>query len=73
MIMSIIFINGEYKGSTLEVQGPYEQSEQVTEVAVVGGTGKFRLARGYVTFETLYYDPVRVYSATQTNITVLHY
>ena len=73
MIMSIIFINGEYKGSSLEVQGPYEQSKQVTEVAVVGGTRKFRLARGYVTFKTLYYDPVRVYSATQTNITVLHY
>ncbi|KAL1567622.1 dirigent protein 22-like [Salvia divinorum] len=73
MIMSIIFINGKYKGSTLEMQGSYEQSEKVSEVAVVGGTGKFRLARGYVTFKTLYYDPVRVYSATQTNITVLHY
>ncbi|XP_042065215.1 dirigent protein 1-like [Salvia splendens] len=56
VLISIIFINDEYKGSTLEIQGTSSQFEQVREVAVVGGTGKFRLALGYATFETLSYD-----------------
>ncbi|XP_022843418.1 dirigent protein 1-like [Olea europaea var. sylvestris] len=47
VLISIVFTNEEYKGSTLEIQGSSAQFERVREVAVVGGTGKFRLARGY--------------------------
>ncbi|XP_057796768.1 dirigent protein 22-like [Salvia miltiorrhiza] len=73
LLMSVVFINGKYKGSTLEIQGSYAQFEPVAEAAVVGGTGKFRLARGYATYEILSYDPVSGYSVTRSNITVLHY
>ncbi|KAK6141172.1 hypothetical protein DH2020_025090 [Rehmannia glutinosa] len=63
----------DYKGSTLEVQGSSAQFERVREVAVVGGTGKFRLARGYATFETIHYDHALHYAVIQCNVTVLHY
>ncbi|XP_057796677.1 dirigent protein 22-like [Salvia miltiorrhiza] len=71
--LSVVFIDGEHKGSTLEIQGSSAQLEPVREVAVVGGTRKFRLARGYATFETLYYDPARKFAIIQSNITVFHY
>ncbi|XP_057790751.1 dirigent protein 22-like [Salvia miltiorrhiza] len=73
VLISIVFINEEYKGSTLELQGTSAQFERVREVAVVGGTGKFRLARGYATFETLSYDHASHYAVIQCNITALHY
>ncbi|CAI9754853.1 unnamed protein product [Fraxinus pennsylvanica] len=73
VLISIVFTNEEYKGSTLEIQGSSAQFDRVREVAVVGGTGKFRLARGYVSFETIYYDPTIYYVVVQCNVTVLHY
>lgn len=73
VLISIVFVNEEYKGSTLEVQGSSAQFERVREVAVVGGTGIFRLARGYATFETLSYDHATHYAVIQCNVTVLHY
>ncbi|KAL1567623.1 dirigent protein 22-like [Salvia divinorum] len=74
MLMSVVFINGKYKGSTIEIQGSYGQSlVQISEAAIVGGTGKFRLARGYATFKVVSYDAVTGFSITQSNMTVLHY
>ncbi|XP_027064157.1 dirigent protein 22-like [Coffea arabica] len=73
VLVSIVFNNGEFKGSTLEVQGASAQFERVREVAVVGGTGKFRFARGYVTFETIHINSAANLAVIQCNITVLHY
>ncbi|EYU43119.1 hypothetical protein ABFS82_08G115900 [Erythranthe guttata] len=73
VLISIVFTNNEYRGSTLEVQGTSAQFERVREVAVVGGTGIFRLARGYATFETLHYDHALHYAVIQCNVTVYHY
>ncbi|KAM7498314.1 hypothetical protein LguiA_022728 [Lonicera macranthoides] len=46
LLMSIVFTSKEYKGSTLQIQGADRQFESPRESAVVGGTGKFRFARG---------------------------
>lgn len=48
MVFSLIFQNLKYSGSTLEIQGTLRLDQPQSEYAVVGGTGKFRLARGYV-------------------------
>ena len=72
-LMSIVFTNKKYNGSTIEVQGSYKQYEASTEVPVVSGTGKFRFARGYVIFETYFFDIPSGYSIIRCNITVHHY
>ncbi|KAJ8568527.1 hypothetical protein K7X08_028060 [Anisodus acutangulus] len=73
VLISVIFTNEDSKGSTLEIQGASPQFERVREVAVVGGTGKFRLARGYATFETIHFDLAVHYAVIQCNVTILHY
>jgi len=52
MVFTIIFQNMEYNGSTLEIQGTDRFDLPEREWAVVGGTGKFRFARGYVLVTT---------------------
>ena len=70
--VSIVFTNKVYNGSTLELQGNSKQFEGVREVSVVSGTGKFRFARGYATFETYFLDLPNAYSVIRCNVTVLH-
>ncbi|KAK4846233.1 hypothetical protein QYF36_014677 [Acer negundo] len=52
LIFSVAFTNKELNGSTLEIQGTDKLFERKTEVSVVSGTGKFRLARGFAVIET---------------------
>ncbi|KAG8364591.1 hypothetical protein BUALT_Bualt18G0013200 [Buddleja alternifolia] len=73
VLMSIVFTNEEYGGSTLEIQATNVQLERVSEVAIVGGSRKFRFARGYATFETMSFDSALHYAVIQFNVTVLHY
>lgn len=54
--MSIAFSNEEYNLSSIELQGVYNQFTPVNELAIVGGTGKFRLARGHAQFGTYSLD-----------------
>ncbi|XP_050379916.1 pterocarpan synthase 1-like [Argentina anserina] len=72
VLLSIVFTNKKYNGSTLEIQGTSRQFEAVREVSVVSGTGKFRFARGYATFETYSVDSPNAYAVIRFNITVLH-
>ncbi|CAL5034259.1 unnamed protein product [Urochloa decumbens] len=41
-----------YTGSTVAVMGRNDITEPVRELAVVGGTGRFRMATGYVLWKT---------------------
>lgn len=71
MTLTYAFTAGPYNGSTFSVVGRNPAMEEVREMPIVGGTGKFRLARGYCL--------ARTYSMTQTaavigyNVTLLHY
>ncbi|KAL6143903.1 hypothetical protein ACLB2K_054598 [Fragaria x ananassa] len=73
VLVSLVFTNREYNGSTIEIQGNSKQFQPVREVAVVSGTGKFRFARGYATFETYFVDLPSAYSILRCNVTVQHY
>lgn len=48
MAMTFVFQGGSrYNGSTLAIMGQNAVSHDVREMAIVGGTGVFRMARGY--------------------------
>ncbi|TVU40219.1 hypothetical protein EJB05_13671, partial [Eragrostis curvula] len=49
---NILLTSGDYNGSTLAVMGRDDTAADVRELAVVGGTGKFRMATGYVLWKT---------------------
>ncbi|XP_054796257.1 dirigent protein 11-like [Prosopis cineraria] len=72
VMISIVFTNLQYNGSTLQIQGVSRQVENYREVSVVSGTGRFRFARGFAALETLYYDPTTTYSIVRLTITLLN-
>ncbi|KAL9296952.1 hypothetical protein ACSQ67_022848 [Phaseolus vulgaris] len=69
-ILSIVFTNSEYSGSTLEIQGVSRQHENYKELSVVSGTGRFRFVRGYATLETVLYDPSTAHSVIRFTVTL---
>ncbi|MBA0700908.1 hypothetical protein Goari_022586, partial [Gossypium aridum] len=69
---SLVFTNKAYSGSTIHVQGSSNQLLVVSEYNVVFETGKFRYATGYITFETLSFDPSTFYSLAGANISIRH-
>ncbi|CAM0905136.1 unnamed protein product [Alopecurus aequalis] len=46
--MVMLLTGGEYDGSTIVVEGRHDASQEERELAIVGGTGEFRTASGYV-------------------------
>ena len=73
LLMSLVFTNKEYNGSTLEIQGADRLFQKYREVSVVSGTGKFRFARGYATLETVYLDMPNANAILRWNVTVLSF
>ncbi|PHU29928.1 Dirigent protein 3 [Capsicum chinense] len=53
MVMNFAFIEGKYNGSTFTILGRNPVFEKVREMAVIGGSGLFRFARGYILIQAL--------------------
>ncbi|XP_004955308.1 dirigent protein 1 [Setaria italica] len=49
---NLLLTAGGYNGSTVAVMGRDDIAADVRELAVVGGTGRFRMATGYVLWKT---------------------
>ncbi|KAF3443656.1 hypothetical protein FNV43_RR13346 [Rhamnella rubrinervis] len=56
LLISLVLTNKELNGSILEIQGADMVFQKYREVSVVFGTGKFKLARGFATLETVFLD-----------------
>ncbi|KAJ4851601.1 hypothetical protein Tsubulata_012433 [Turnera subulata] len=72
-LMSLVFTNKQYNGSTLEIQGANRRFQTYREVSVVSGTGRFRLARGYAVLSTVSVDIPTLNAVIAWNVTVFHY
>ncbi|TVU26145.1 hypothetical protein EJB05_28681, partial [Eragrostis curvula] len=53
MTMNFVFTAGEHNGSSLAILGRNEVLSDIREMSIVGGSGKFRMARGYVQAHTI--------------------
>ncbi|KAJ4795283.1 Dirigent protein [Rhynchospora pubera] len=49
---NIVLTGGDYNGSTITVFGRDNFADSVRELPVIGGSGKFRMARGYMLIKT---------------------
>ncbi|XP_010260988.1 PREDICTED: dirigent protein 22-like [Nelumbo nucifera] len=67
MTLTYAFVSGPYNGSSFSVVGRNPVMNEVREMPIVGGTGIFRLARGYCLAKThsmAGFDAVIGYNAT---------
>ncbi|KAL2477087.1 Dirigent protein 21 [Forsythia ovata] len=65
MNINFVFSTGKYNGSTLCVLGRNPILGMDRELPIVGGTGVFRMARGYSISNTYSYDPVKDYGVLE--------
>ncbi|CAI8596049.1 unnamed protein product [Vicia faba] len=73
MDINFVFIEGRYKGSTLTMLGRNVIVDDVREMAIVGGTGAFRFARGYALAKTVWYNSTSGNAIEEFNITICHF
>nr|WCZ54763.1 dirigent protein 9 [Phryma leptostachya subsp. asiatica] len=73
MNLNFYFTSGEYCGSTLCIVGRNPINSTDRELPVVGGTGHFRMARGYSISNTHSYDPVANYGVLEYTVYVAYY
>ncbi|KAL2477085.1 Dirigent protein 21 [Forsythia ovata] len=72
MNLNFIFTGGKYNGSTLCMLGRNPLGNNYRELAIVGGTGLFRMARGYAITNTYSYDVETNYGVLEYNIYVAY-
>ncbi|KAF9686486.1 hypothetical protein SADUNF_Sadunf03G0163700 [Salix dunnii] len=73
MAMNFAFIEGKYNGSTVTVLGRNQVFSTVREMPVIGGSGLFRFARGYVQARTHKVDLNTGDATVEYNVYVFHY
>ncbi|KAG2315658.1 hypothetical protein Bca4012_066472 [Brassica carinata] len=73
MVLNFAFKIGKYNGSTITVLGRNTVFSKVREMPVVGGSGMFRFASGYVEVQTKLFDSKTGEATVEYNCYVLHY
>ncbi|KAJ7955234.1 Dirigent protein [Quillaja saponaria] len=73
MVFSVIFTYGEFKGSSLEIQGPDIFIMKEREFGIVSGTGHFRFVKGYGIMTTEFMDVANLRAVIKLNVTLKHY
>ncbi|XP_031473243.1 dirigent protein 22-like [Nymphaea colorata] len=73
MDLTYQFYEGKYNGSSISVLGRNAVRSPLREMPVVGGTGLFRLARGYVQAKTYLYNVTNGFAIVEYDAFVMHY
>ncbi|RRT65506.1 hypothetical protein B296_00041035 [Ensete ventricosum] len=69
--VNFVFTEGEYNGSTVAILGRIVPTVSPTERSIVGGSGKFRMARGYTVGNT--YSFSDGYFVLELDAYIIHY
>ncbi|KAG5539150.1 hypothetical protein RHGRI_019640 [Rhododendron griersonianum] len=72
MVVIYKFEEGPYNGSSISVLGRNPVMNDVREFPVVGGSGLFRLARGYALAHTIMFDTATGDVTVEYNVYVMH-
>ncbi|GAB2219447.1 hypothetical protein Droror1_Dr00007082 [Drosera rotundifolia] len=72
MALSYSFTDGIYNGSSISILGRNAAMQPMREMPVVGGTGIFRMARGYALAHTVWINFTTGDAIVQYNVTVVH-
>ncbi|KAF8096599.1 hypothetical protein N665_0305s0021 [Sinapis alba] len=73
MVMNFAFKTRKYNGSTISILGRNAVLTKVREMPVIGGSGLFRFARGYVEARTMWFDQKTGDATVEYSCYVLHY
>ncbi|KAI3417717.1 uncharacterized protein J3R85_014164 [Psidium guajava] len=73
MAVNFVFTEGKFNGSSLSMLGRNSLALKVREMAIVGGTGAFQLARGYVRTKTRFINRTSGFLVSEYDVYVLHY
>ncbi|TXG64806.1 hypothetical protein EZV62_011800 [Acer yangbiense] len=73
MYVDFAFTTGKFKGSSFGVFSRNPVVEPNREVAVVGGRGKFRLARGFAKVKTAHFNGSNGDAILDYKVTLFHY
>lgn len=74
VINNYIFLDGIYNGSTISVLGRNAIYTGVREMPIIGGTGVFRFARGYVQAKTYKFEPkISLDAIVEYDAYIFHY
>ncbi|XP_030512156.2 dirigent protein 22-like [Rhodamnia argentea] len=71
--MNLVFAEGAYNGSTLSVLGRNPILKNPRELTIVGGTGVFRFARGYIQLRTYTYNATTNNAIVKYDVYASHY
>ena len=72
MCVDFGFTEGKFKGSSFSVFSRNPVTEAGREVAVVGGRGKFRMARGFAKVKTSYFNATTGDAILEYKVTLIH-
>ena len=70
--MDFGFTQGEFNGSSISVFSRNPITETERELAVVGGRGKFRMAKGFAHLKTYFVNFMSGDAIVEYNVTVIH-
>ncbi|KAF8406580.1 hypothetical protein HHK36_008668 [Tetracentron sinense] len=73
MYVDFGFTTGKYNGSSISVFSRNPVMETDREIAVVGGRGKFRMARGYAKLKASYFNATNGDAIIEYKMTAFHY
>ncbi|XP_065865209.1 dirigent protein 21-like [Euphorbia lathyris] len=73
MAFNLVFTSGLFNGSTLAVLGRNQATDSTRELPIVGGTGVFRLARGFASLKTYFINATNGDAIVEYNVSAIHY